>query len=246
MSKFAWYVCMCMYVYIWYMYMYIYGCADDCNKLSSITISYYVCEKEVTDNPSVRREDGHGECSVSLAAVLLAITNMARCRRLRVVTVIDIICHCCCCFCCFSPSQKQCLYQYLNKQIMTLFCSLPYFLYDTYHFICMIGPLLKWTYHQLSNVERPPGGHCWNTYLRWVEALRFIGGSGTRIFHLRMSGPQMGSGVSPVNKDATVVVPAVAAVGRHPSSESCIMYSLTACACYSSSGSPHASGQIWP
>ena len=81
---------------------------------------------------------------------------------------------------------------------MTLFCSLPYFLYDTYHFICMIGPLLKWTYHQLSNVERPPGGHCWNTYLRWVEALRFICGSGTRIFHLRMSGPQMGLGVSPI------------------------------------------------
>ena len=62
----------------------------------------------------------------------------------------------------------------------------------------MIGPLLKWTYHQLSNVERPPGGHCWNTYLRWVEALRFICGSGTRIFHLRMSGPQMGLGVSPI------------------------------------------------
>ena len=81
---------------------------------------------------------------------------------------------------------------------MTLFCSLPYFWYDTYHFICMIGPLLKWTYHQLSNVERPPGGHCWNTYLRWVEALRFICGSGTRIFHLRMSGPQMGLGVSPI------------------------------------------------
>ena len=81
---------------------------------------------------------------------------------------------------------------------MTLFCSLPFFLYDTYHFICMIGSLLKWTYHLLSNVERPPGGHCWNTYLRWVEALRFICGSGTRIFHLRMSGPQIGSGVSPI------------------------------------------------
>ena len=75
--------------------MYIYGCADDCNKLSSIIISYDVYEKEMTENSSVRREDGHGECSVSLAAVLLAITNMARCRRLRVVTVIDIICHCC-------------------------------------------------------------------------------------------------------------------------------------------------------
>ena len=79
------------------MYMHIYVCADDCNKLSSIIISYYVCEKEVTENPSVKREDGHSACSVSLAAVLLAITNMAR-RRLRVVTVIDIICHCCCCF----------------------------------------------------------------------------------------------------------------------------------------------------
>ena len=42
-----------------------------------------------------------------------------------------------------------------------------------------------------------PGGLCWNTYLRWVGALRFICGSGTRFFHLRMSGPQMGSGVSP-------------------------------------------------
>ena len=33
-----------------------------------------------------------------------------------------------------------------------------------------------------------------------VEALRFICGSGTRIFHLRMSGPQMGLGVSPIIK----------------------------------------------
>ena len=75
---------------------------------------------------------------------------------------------------------------------------LTYFLYDTYHYICMIGPLLKWTYHQLSNVERPPGGHCWNTYLCWVGSLRFICGSGTRRFYLRMSGPQMGSGVLPI------------------------------------------------
>ena len=42
-----------------------------------------------------------------------------------------------------------------------------------------------------------PGGHFWNTYLRWVGSLRFICGSGTRRFHLRMSGPKMGSGVSP-------------------------------------------------
>ena len=81
------YVCACMYVYIY-----------DCNKLSSIIISYYVCEKEVKENPSVKREDDHGDCSVSLAAVLLAVTKMACCRRLRVVTVIVIICHCCCYF----------------------------------------------------------------------------------------------------------------------------------------------------
>ena len=77
--------------------MYIYVCPDNCNMLSSIIISYYFCEKEVTEIPSVKREDGHGDCSVSLAAVLLAIAKMACCRRLRVVTVIDIICHCCCC-----------------------------------------------------------------------------------------------------------------------------------------------------
>ena len=71
-------------------------------------------------------------------------------------------------------------------------------LYATYHFICMIVPLLKSTYHQLSHVVRPPGGHCWNTYLRWVRSLRFICGSGTLRFLLRMSGPQMGSGISPI------------------------------------------------
>ena len=36
------------------------------------------------------------------------------------------------------------------------------------------------------------------TYLRWVGSLRFICGSGTRRFHLRMSGTQMDSGVSPI------------------------------------------------
>ena len=76
MSKFA-YVCMCMYLYIYDIcrpiYIYVCVCPDDCNKLSSIIISYYVCEKEVT-NPLVKREDDHGDCSVSLAAVLLAIT----------------------------------------------------------------------------------------------------------------------------------------------------------------------------
>ena len=45
------YVCACMYIYVWYMYMYICVCLDDCNKLSPIIISYYVCEKEVTEIP---------------------------------------------------------------------------------------------------------------------------------------------------------------------------------------------------
>ena len=89
------YICACMYMYM-YMYIYIYVCPDDCNKLSSIIISYHICEKEVTEYPSVKRDDGHGDCSVSLTAVLLAIIKMACCRRLRVVTVIDIICQCCC------------------------------------------------------------------------------------------------------------------------------------------------------
>ena len=55
----------------------MYVCPDDCNKLSSIIISYHVCEKEMTENPSVKREDDRGDCSVSLAAVLLVITKMA-------------------------------------------------------------------------------------------------------------------------------------------------------------------------
>ena len=50
----------------------------------------------------------------------------------------------------------------------------------------------------LSNVVRSPGGNCRN--LRWVGSLRFICRSGTRRFHLRMSGPQMGSGVSPIER----------------------------------------------
>ena len=62
------------------MYMYISVCSHDCNKLSSIILSYYVCEKEVTKNPSVKREDDHSDCSVLLAVVLLAITKMACCR----------------------------------------------------------------------------------------------------------------------------------------------------------------------
>ena len=49
-----------------------------------------------------------------------------------------------------------------------------------------------------------------------------------RIGHLYMSPadvrPSNGSGSLAYNKDAAVVVPAVAAVGRTPSSESCIMY----------------------
>ena len=79
---------------------------------------------------------------------------------------------------------------------MTLFCSLPYFWYDTYHCICMIGSLLKWTYHQLSNVERPPAAIAGMP--TFVGSRHYDSFAGTPIFHLRMSGPQMGSGVSPV------------------------------------------------
>ena len=62
-------------------------------------------------------------------------------------------------------------------------------------------------------------------------------GRGTAI-HLRIGHPYIspadvrpsnGFGSLAYNKDAAVVVPAVAAVGRTPSSGSCIMYSLTAC-----------------
>ena len=49
----------------------------------------------------MKREDDHGDCSVSLAAVLLAITKMACCRWPEVVTVIVIICYFCCFFVCF-------------------------------------------------------------------------------------------------------------------------------------------------
>ena len=47
---------------------------------------------------------------------------------------------------------------------------------------------------------RRPGGHSWNTYLGWVGSLRLIWGSGTHGYHLRMSGPQMGSRVSPIER----------------------------------------------
>ena len=81
---------------------------------------------------------------------------------------------------------------------MTLLCSLPF---------CFIWHLPLYLYDwsptqmnlpSVSKCGTPPGGHCWNTYLRWVGALRLICGSGTRTFHLRMSGPQMGSGISPI------------------------------------------------
>ena len=93
----------------------------------------------------------------------------------------------------------------------------------------------------------------WYPVMPLLEYLPSLGRSTT--IHLRIGHPYISSAdVRPsngfrslaYNKDATVVVPAVAAVGRPPSSESCIMYSLIACACYSSSGGPHASGLIWP
>ena len=44
--------------------------------------------------------------------------------------------------------------KWTNYDIILL--SAWFFLYDTYHNICMIGPLLESTYHQLSNVVSPP------------------------------------------------------------------------------------------
>ena len=101
------------------------------------------------------------------------------------------------------------------------------------------------------------GFRIWSKYrsllglLSWYPAMPLLEylpslGRGTTI-HLRIGHPYIspadvrpsnGFGSLAYNKDATVVVPAVAAVGRPPSSESCIMYSLIACACYSSSGGP--------
>ena len=81
---------------------------------------------------------------------------------------------------------------------MTLFCSLPYFYMTLTTLSVWLVPISNEPTINYPMWSVPPGGHCWNTYLRCVEALRFICGSGTRIFHLRMSGPQMGSGVSPI------------------------------------------------
>ena len=79
----------------------------------------------------------------------------------------------------------------------------------------MIGPLLKCTYHQLSNVERPPR----RPLLEYLPSL----GRGIAI-HLRIGHPYIspadvrpsnGFGNLAYNKDAAVVVPVVAAVGPH-------------------------------
>ena len=94
----------------------------------------------------------------------------------------------------------------------------------------MIGPLLKWTYHQLSNVERPPR----RPLLEYLPSL----GRGTTI-HLRIGhpyispadvGPSNGFGSLAHNKDATVVVPAVAAVGCPPIVRK-LHYVLSHCMC---------------
>ena len=86
------YVYACMYIYDICIYMNVLMTAT--SSAQSLPVIMSVKKKW---QKSEGREDGHGGCSVSLAAVLLAITNKARCRRLRVVTVIDITCHCCCC-----------------------------------------------------------------------------------------------------------------------------------------------------
>ena len=67
----------------------------------------------------------------------------------------------------------------------------------------------------------PPGGHCWNNYLHWVESLWFIYGSGTRRFDLQMSGPQVGLGVSPIIK-----MPLWLPCGTHPDIRKLLVFSL--------------------
>ena len=42
----------------------------------------------------MKLEDDHGDCSVSLAAVLVVITKTMCCQQLRVITMIVIICYC--------------------------------------------------------------------------------------------------------------------------------------------------------
>ena len=59
-----------------YMYMYIFMYVLMTATSSVQSLSVIVSAKKVTENPSVKREDGHGDCSVSLAAVLLAITKI--------------------------------------------------------------------------------------------------------------------------------------------------------------------------
>ena len=190
---------------------------------SSIIINYYVCEKEVTEIPQWSGNTITLTALLSLAALLSVITKMTCCWRLRAITVIAIICNCCCCFFPVSESVTAPVVKLWHYSVP---CHIFYMTPTT---------IFLW----LVPCSNPPT----ISYPMWVGSLRFICGSDTRWFHLRMSGPQMGLAY---RKDAAVMVPVVAVVGCLPSTESCIVYSLTACAWSSSSSGPHASGQIWP
>ena len=166
MSKFAWYVCMCIYVYI-YIYIYIYVLMTAICSVQSLSVIMSVKKKW----QKIPQWSGMMITVIALCrwGQFCLLFKMACCGRVRVVTVIVIICHCCYCFCCFPRLRNSDRTSSLTNYDIILFPEI--FLYDTYHYICMIGPLLKWTYHQLSNVEPPPAaiagihifvglGHC--------------------------------------------------------------------------------------
>ena len=144
----------------------------------------------------------------------------------------------------FFTSQKQLPYKWSNEQIMISSSSLPYFnMAHTTLSACLVP------YSNPPTIIYP----MWCVALAAIVgittifgSLRFICGSATNIFHLWMSRLQNGFGSLAYSKHATMVVPVVATRWCTPSTESGIMYSFTASACSSSSGGPHASGQVWP
>ena len=97
--------------------------------------------------------------------------------------------------------------------------------------------------YTLDGVCRPGGQH-WNIYRRWIGPLRFIWAPVNLIWGC--PAPSNGLRRLAYDKNVAVVVPAMAAGRRTPSTESCVMYPIIACACCSPLGGPHASSQIWP
>ena len=190
------YVCACMYIYIWYMYIYIYiyVLMTAIRSVQSLSVIMSVKKKW----QKIPQWSGMMITVIALCrwGQFCLLFKMG-CGRVRIVTVIVIICHCCYCFCCFprlrnsdrTSSLMNKLWHY-SVPCHIFIWHLPLYLYD-------------WSPTQMNlpsviQCGASPGGHCWNTYFRWVGSLRFICGSGTRRFHLRMSSPQMGSRVSPI------------------------------------------------